>query len=160
MSSIKTLHIHMYIHPVVDVMITIFCNFWQFSAKKLAFFSKPNVMIKILHDLPLFWVKNANFFLNFSAKYFKNHNIGPWWDSNVDLQFLGGCDGGRALVYNFCVLPRARFAHCLCPRPIKSTPPGPLSRFCKYALAGKMAKNWAILALYRAIYWQKIFTIR
>jgi hypothetical protein len=40
----------------VDVMITMFCDFWQFSAKKLAFFSKTNVMIKILHNLALFWV--------------------------------------------------------------------------------------------------------
>jgi hypothetical protein len=46
----------------VDVMITIFCDFWQFSAKKLALFSKTNVMIKILHNFALFWVKNANFF--------------------------------------------------------------------------------------------------
>jgi hypothetical protein len=30
--------------PGVDVMITIFCDFCQFSAKKLAFFSKTNVM--------------------------------------------------------------------------------------------------------------------
>jgi hypothetical protein len=30
----------------VNVMITIFCDFCQFSAKKLAFFSKTNVMIK------------------------------------------------------------------------------------------------------------------
>jgi hypothetical protein len=29
----------------VDVMITIFCDFRQFWAKKLAFFSKTNVMI-------------------------------------------------------------------------------------------------------------------
>jgi hypothetical protein len=33
--------------PGVDVRITIFCDFRQFSAKKLAFFSKTNVMIKI-----------------------------------------------------------------------------------------------------------------
>jgi hypothetical protein len=39
--------------PGVDVMITIFCDFWQFSAKKLAFFSKTNAMIKILHNLAL-----------------------------------------------------------------------------------------------------------
>jgi hypothetical protein len=32
--------------PRVDVMITILCDFLQFSAKKLAFFSKTNVMIK------------------------------------------------------------------------------------------------------------------
>jgi hypothetical protein len=40
--------------PGVDVMITIFCDFCQFSAKKLAFFSKTDVMIKILHNLALF----------------------------------------------------------------------------------------------------------
>jgi hypothetical protein len=32
-------------------MITIFCDFCQFSAKKLAFFSKTNVMIKIFQKL-------------------------------------------------------------------------------------------------------------
>jgi hypothetical protein len=48
-------------YPGVDVMITIFCDFYQFSAKKFAFFSKTNVMIKILNNLALFWVKNANF---------------------------------------------------------------------------------------------------
>jgi hypothetical protein len=37
-----------------DVMITIFCDFRQFSAKKLAFFSKTNVMIKIFYNLALF----------------------------------------------------------------------------------------------------------
>jgi hypothetical protein len=31
----------------VDVMITIFCDFCQFLAKKLAFSKKTNVMIKI-----------------------------------------------------------------------------------------------------------------
>jgi hypothetical protein len=31
----------------VDVIITIFCDFYPFSAKKLAFFSKTNVMITI-----------------------------------------------------------------------------------------------------------------
>jgi hypothetical protein len=51
--------------PGVDVTIIIFCDFWQFSAKKMAFFSKNNVMIKILHNLALFWVKNANFFAKF-----------------------------------------------------------------------------------------------
>jgi hypothetical protein len=55
----------------VDVMITIFCDFRQFSAKKLAFFSKTNVMIQFLHNLALFWVKNANFFCwIFSSKIF------------------------------------------------------------------------------------------
>jgi hypothetical protein len=57
--------------PGVDVMITIFSDFRQYSAKKLAFFSKTNVMIKILHNLALFWVKNANFSQQFLAKIFK-----------------------------------------------------------------------------------------
>jgi hypothetical protein len=35
----------------VDVMITIFCHFWKFWAKKLVFFSKTNVMINFLHNL-------------------------------------------------------------------------------------------------------------
>jgi hypothetical protein len=43
-------------------MITIFCDFRQFLAKKLALFSKNNAMIKNLHNLALFRVKNANFF--------------------------------------------------------------------------------------------------
>jgi hypothetical protein len=33
------------VRPGTDVMITIFCDFLQFSAKNLAFFSKTNVMI-------------------------------------------------------------------------------------------------------------------
>jgi hypothetical protein len=40
--------------PGVDVMITTFGDFCQFLGKKLAFFSKTNVMIKILHNLALF----------------------------------------------------------------------------------------------------------
>jgi hypothetical protein len=38
----------------VDVMITIFCDFSQFFAKKLAFFTNINVMIKFLLNLALF----------------------------------------------------------------------------------------------------------
>jgi hypothetical protein len=52
--------------PGADVMITIFGDF----------FSKNNVMIKILHTLALFWAKNAIFFANFFVN-FLNHNIGP-----------------------------------------------------------------------------------
>jgi hypothetical protein len=63
--------------PGVDVMITIFCDFRQFSAKKLAFFSKTNVVIKFLHNLALFRVKKRKFFRNFWQKYFKNIKIGP-----------------------------------------------------------------------------------
>jgi hypothetical protein len=46
----------------VVVMITIFCDIRQFSAKKLAFFSKTNVIIKILHNLALFFNQKHQFF--------------------------------------------------------------------------------------------------
>jgi hypothetical protein len=54
----------------VDVIITIFGDFCQFATKKLAFFSETNVMIKILHNLALFCVKNANFFAEFFGENF------------------------------------------------------------------------------------------
>jgi hypothetical protein len=57
-------------HLGVDVMITIFGDFWNFSAIKLAFFSKTNVMIKFLHNLALFWVKTP-IFCHFLRKYLK-----------------------------------------------------------------------------------------
>jgi hypothetical protein len=41
-------------HPGVDVMIKIFCDFSQFSAKKLAFFLNTNVMINFFQNLALF----------------------------------------------------------------------------------------------------------
>jgi hypothetical protein len=60
-------------------MITIFGEFGQFSAKKLAFFSKEKQCCdQFFQNLALFRVQNAIFSLNFSAKIFKNHNIGPW----------------------------------------------------------------------------------
>jgi hypothetical protein len=63
--------------PGVDVMITIFCDFLQFSAK-LAFFSKTNIRVNFFHNLALFRVKNANSFTDFFLrKYLKNRNIGP-----------------------------------------------------------------------------------
>jgi hypothetical protein len=40
--------------PEVDVMITIFCDFCQFSAKKLAFFLYANVMINFFQNLALY----------------------------------------------------------------------------------------------------------
>jgi hypothetical protein len=51
--------------PGVDDMITIFCDFYPFSAKKMAFFSKTNAMITIFAKLALFCVKNANIFAEF-----------------------------------------------------------------------------------------------
>jgi hypothetical protein len=35
----------------VDVTLTIFCDFCHFLAKKLAFFSKTNVVIKFMHKI-------------------------------------------------------------------------------------------------------------
>jgi hypothetical protein len=55
----------------VDVVITIFRRFLTiFGEKKLAFFSKTNVMIKFLHNTALFGVKNANFLLIVLTKTF------------------------------------------------------------------------------------------
>jgi hypothetical protein len=55
--------------PGADVMITIFCDFFQFWAKKLAFFSKTNVMIQFLHNLASFWA--PIFRKIFQRKYLK-----------------------------------------------------------------------------------------
>jgi hypothetical protein len=63
--------------PGVDVMITNFCDFYQFSAKKLPFFSKVSVMIKFLQKWQHFEQKRQNFRHFLRRKYLKNHNIGP-----------------------------------------------------------------------------------
>jgi hypothetical protein len=53
-----------------DVMITIFCDFRQFSAKN-GVFSQTNVMIKFLHNIQaLFLAKNAFSPPSFLAKIF------------------------------------------------------------------------------------------
>jgi hypothetical protein len=52
-------------------------QFLPILAEKIAFFSKTNVMITILHNLALFWVKTPIFCNFFRRKYLKNHNIGP-----------------------------------------------------------------------------------
>jgi hypothetical protein len=46
-------------------MAIIFCDFCQFWAKKMAFFSKANLMIKFLHKLAVARAKTADFFANF-----------------------------------------------------------------------------------------------
>jgi hypothetical protein len=68
-------------------MITIFCDFRQYSAKNIGVFLKSNAMIQFLHEPAVIYAKNANFFANFCGenifslifwlKYFKNHNISP-----------------------------------------------------------------------------------
>jgi hypothetical protein len=49
----------------VDVMITIFCDFYQFSAKKLAFFLKTNVTITIFAKTSFVLSQNAIIFAKF-----------------------------------------------------------------------------------------------
>jgi hypothetical protein len=62
----------------VDVMITIFCDFPQFSAKKMGVFLKYHWYEQLFFNLALFRVKNANFFRKIlRRKYSKNPNIGP-----------------------------------------------------------------------------------
>jgi hypothetical protein len=56
--------------PGADVMITIFCDFSQFSAKKFAFFLNTNVMIIVFKIWLCFESKTPIFSLNFSAKIF------------------------------------------------------------------------------------------
>jgi hypothetical protein len=63
--------------PGTDFMITIFCDFWQFSTEKMAFFSKTNVMINFFQNLALLWVKKSQYFRwIFRQNYLKNRNIG------------------------------------------------------------------------------------
>jgi hypothetical protein len=63
--------------PGVDVMITIFCDFPQFSAKKLAFFQKPTLWSIFFKIWLCLESKTPIFRKIFLRKYFKNHNIGP-----------------------------------------------------------------------------------
>jgi hypothetical protein len=52
--------------------------FANFRRKNWRFSQKPMLWSNFLHNLALFWVKNAIFCWIFQRKYFKNHNIGPW----------------------------------------------------------------------------------
>jgi hypothetical protein len=73
-------------------MITVFCDFCQFSAEKVAFFSENNVINFLKKtgsslDKNFIWSIFWSIWPNFSAKIFFNHNIGPrranvtlrWW---------------------------------------------------------------------------------
>jgi hypothetical protein len=64
----------------VVVMVTIDRDFRLFSATKLAFFSKTNVVIEILK---IFESKTPIFCRLFLRKYLKNHNIGPWLELHI-----------------------------------------------------------------------------
>jgi hypothetical protein len=63
----------------VDVMITIFCDFSQFSAKKIGGFLKYQFMINLKNSFVL--SQKRQFCRKmFRRKYLKNHNIGPLSD--------------------------------------------------------------------------------
>jgi Holliday junction resolvasome RuvABC DNA-binding subunit len=64
--------------PGVDVMITIFCDFSQFSAKKIGVFLKYQCNDQIILKFGFVLSQKRHFFRKiFRQKYFKNHNIGP-----------------------------------------------------------------------------------
>jgi hypothetical protein len=65
--------------PGVDVMITIFCDFRQFSCEKIGVFSKKTPMLwSIFSQLSFVFSQKRPFLCRlFLAKIFKNHNIGP-----------------------------------------------------------------------------------
>jgi hypothetical protein len=70
-------------------MITIFCDFCQFSAKKLVFISKTNVMIKFFKKFALFCVTNANLFAEFFGEnILKIITSVPDW---ANIRQLGDC---------------------------------------------------------------------
>jgi hypothetical protein len=57
--------------PGVDVMITIFYDYCQISAKTIGVFLKNQWYDHFLHKLTVVWAKNANNFAIFFAKIFK-----------------------------------------------------------------------------------------
>jgi hypothetical protein len=64
--------------PGADVMITIFGDFWQFSAKELALFSKDQCYDQSFEWFSFVLSKKRQVFCRFfQRKHFKNHNIDP-----------------------------------------------------------------------------------
>jgi hypothetical protein len=70
-----------------DVMITIFCDFWQFSAifdnfrrKNWRFSQKPMLWSIFLKKITFVFSQKRHFFRRISRrKNLNNHNIGPWY---------------------------------------------------------------------------------
>jgi hypothetical protein len=84
-------------------MISVYCDFYQFLATKLAFYLKAiYIMMKILQKLAVFLTKNWSF----SAKIFQNHAIGPssYLQNQFHLVFL--VDSWRKKVFNGVLLER------------------------------------------------------
>jgi NAD(P)-dependent dehydrogenase (short-subunit alcohol dehydrogenase family) len=80
-------------------MITIFCDFCQFSAKKSAFFSKPcyeQIFAKTNSSLS----KKVIFSPIFCRKYFFNYNIGTRLSAGVMGINEPDSDGQRGVIIN------------------------------------------------------------
>jgi hypothetical protein len=60
------------VRPGVDVMLTSFCDFHQFSVTKLAFYLKTNVMVHFMQNFAVFCIKNAILKPHFLGKYLKS----------------------------------------------------------------------------------------
>jgi hypothetical protein len=60
-------------------MITIFCDFRQFSAKKIGVFFNNQCYAQFFHNLSFVLSQKCQFFADFFGKnvFFLNHNIGP-----------------------------------------------------------------------------------
>jgi hypothetical protein len=72
----------------VDVVNTIICDFRQFSAKKLAFFSKTNaIIIFCKKNIRSLSKKTSIFRQIFRRKYFLNHKIGPRTILSLEVHF-------------------------------------------------------------------------
>jgi ABC-type uncharacterized transport system fused permease/ATPase subunit len=70
--------------PGVDVMITIFCDFRQFSAKKIGVLPKYQCYDQLFSKFSFVLSQKRQFFRKkFRRKYFKNHNIGPRSQSDI-----------------------------------------------------------------------------
>jgi hypothetical protein len=69
-------------------MITIFCDFCQFSAKKLCVFLKNQCYAQIFAKNSSSLSKKAIFHRKIRRKYLKNHNICPW-SRLPDIRFGG-----------------------------------------------------------------------
>jgi hypothetical protein len=68
-----------FLQPGIDVMITIFCDFRQFSAKKIGVFLKNQWLWSKFCIFQLcFESKTPIFSWIFQRKFLQNHNIGPW----------------------------------------------------------------------------------
>jgi hypothetical protein len=73
-------------YPGVNVMITIFCDFRQFSAKKWSFSQKPLLWSKFC-IIQLCFESQTLIFAKFLAKIFKNPNIGTRSQKTVFVRY-------------------------------------------------------------------------